>query len=47
VLNPADGAVVTRLWSGQHAAVTVGNGYVLTVPQEFSRILDVYGLPGS
>ena len=47
VLDSANGAVVTRLWSGQHAAVTVGNGYVLTVPQEFSRILDVYGLPGS
>jgi outer membrane protein assembly factor BamB len=47
VLNSATGAVVTRLWTGQHSAVTVGNGYVVTVPGEFSRNLDVYGLPGT
>ena len=47
VLNTSNGKVVTRLWTGQAVAMTVGNGYVVAVPAASPRVLDVYGLPGT
>jgi outer membrane protein assembly factor BamB len=47
VLSSTTGALVARLWTGQVRSMSVGNGYVLAVPQSSPRILDVYGLPGA
>lgn len=47
VLNSATGALVTTLWTGEARALSVGDGYVLAIPSESRRLLDVYGLPGS
>jgi outer membrane protein assembly factor BamB len=47
VLNSTTGALVARLWTGQARSMSVGDGYVLAVPESSPRILDVYGLPGA
>jgi hypothetical protein len=47
VLNTGTGKVVTRLWTGQARSMSVGNGYVVAVPESLPRVMDVYGLPGS
>jgi hypothetical protein len=46
VLNSVTGALVTTLWFGQAQAFSVGDGYVVAIPQGTRRLLDVYGLPG-
>jgi outer membrane protein assembly factor BamB len=47
VINSGTGATIASLWSGQHSALTVADGYVLTVSADNPRVLDVYGLPGT
>jgi hypothetical protein len=47
VLNTGNGKLVTRLWTGQAVAMSVGDGYVLAVPASSPRVMDVYGLPGT
>jgi outer membrane protein assembly factor BamB len=47
VLNTGTGRVVTRLWTGQARSMSVGNGYVVAVPESSPRVMDVFGLPGT
>ena len=47
VLAAGTGKVVTRLWTGQARSMSVGNGYVLAVPESSPRVMDVFGLPGT
>ena len=44
MLDAATGTLVTRLWTGEARALSVGNGYVAAVVDQ--RVLDLYSLPG-